>query len=146
MLIGANYEHHEAFPAAAGVRKVFCERLTSSDRVFARPPSPRRPTRASWRSLRLGERPLAWLFARHVIPGSLIYDSTLCDCVDDNQHAEALDPAASEFQAHRGQCICSLNNNYVPRNEFLLRFRIEDHIRLLLTDTDVTGGLIGVRF
>ena len=80
------------------------------------------------------------------LTGSLIYDSTLCDCVDDNQHAEALDPAASEFQAHRGQCICSLNNNYVPRNEFLLRFRIEDHIRLLLTDTDVTGGLMGVRF
>ena len=42
--------------------------------------------------------------------------------------------------------ICTLNSDDVPRNEFSPGFRIEDYIRLRLTDADVAGCLIGVRF
>ena len=66
--------------------------------------------------------------------------------LDERQRAEALELAASESQTHGFQYICTLNSDYVPRNEFSPGFRIEDHIRLRLTDADVTGCLMGVRF
>ena len=44
------------------------------------------------------------------------------------------------------QYTCTLNSDYVSRNEFSTGFRIEDYIRLRLTDADVAGCLIGVRF
>ena len=46
------------------------------------------------------------------------------------QRAEALGLAASESQAHGFQYICTLNSDYVPRNEFSSGFWIEDYIRL----------------
>jgi uncharacterized protein YydD (DUF2326 family) len=58
----------------------------------------------------------------------------------------ALELAASESQAHGFQYICTLNSDYVPRNEFSSGFRIEDYIRLRLTDADESGCLMGVRF
>lgn len=41
---------------------------------------------------------------------------------------------------------CSLNSDYVPHNEFSSGFHIEETIRLRLTDADVSGCLMGVRF
>jgi hypothetical protein len=48
----------------------------------------------------------------------------------------ALELAVSESQTHGFQYIRTLNSDYVPRNEFLSGFRIEDYIRLRLTDAD----------
>jgi uncharacterized protein YydD (DUF2326 family) len=79
-------------------------------------------------------------------PGFLIHDSTIFDGVDERQRAEALELAASESQAHGLLDICTLNSDYIPRNEFSSDFRIEDYIRLRLTDADVAGRLMGVRF
>jgi uncharacterized protein YydD (DUF2326 family) len=79
-------------------------------------------------------------------PGFLIHDSTIFDGVDERQRALAIELAASESQGHGFQYICTLNTDYVPRNEFSSGFRIEDHIRLRLTDADVSGCLMGVRF
>ena len=77
--------------------------------------------RAPWRSLRLGERSLACILARHQphvlsataprhdrlpptehrsAPGFLIHDSTIFDGVDERQRAEALELAISESHAH----------------------------------------------
>lgn len=79
-------------------------------------------------------------------PRFLIHDSTIFDGVDERQRAEALELAAAESQAHGFQYICTLNSDYVPRNEFSSGFRIEDYIRLRLTDADVAGCLMGERF
>jgi len=79
-------------------------------------------------------------------PGFLIHDSTIYDGVDERQRAEALELAASESRAYGFHYICTLNSDYVPRNEFSSGYRIEDYIRLRLTDADVTGCLMGVRF
>ena len=94
------------------------------------------------------ERPLIahLCSARSASPGFLIHDSTIFDGVDERQRAEALELAASESHAHGFQYICTLNSDYVPRNEFSSGFRIEDYIRLRLTDADVAGCLMGVRF
>jgi|GEM_PF-762497 len=84
--------------------------------------------------------------ARPTTPGFLIHDSTIFDGVDERQRAEALELAASESQAQEFLYFCTRNSDYVPRNEFSAGFRIEDYIRLRLTDADVTGCLMGVRF
>jgi len=90
---------------------------------------------------------LARLWAAHpASPRFLIHDSTIFDGVDERQRAEALELAAAESQAHGFQYICTLNSDYVPRNEFSPDFQIEDYIRLRLTDADITGCLLGVRF
>ncbi len=81
-----------------------------------------------------------------VSPRFLIHDSTIFDGVDERQRAEALELAAAESQAYGFQYICTLNSDYVPRNEFSPEFLIEDYIRLRLTDADVAGCLMGVRF
>ncbi len=84
--------------------------------------------------------------ARPTTPGFLIHDSTIFDGVDERQRAEALELAAGESQAHGFQYICTLNSDYVPRNEFSSGFRIEDYISLRLTDADMSGCLMGMRF
>ena len=84
--------------------------------------------------------------ARPASPGFPIHDSAIFDGVDERQRAEARELGASGYQAHGFQYICTLNSDYVPRNEFSSGFRIEDYIRLRLTDADVAGCLMGVRF
>jgi len=84
--------------------------------------------------------------ARPTTPGFLIHDSTIFDGVDERQRALAIELAASESKAHGFQYICTLNSDYVPRNEFSPEFRIEDYIRLRLTDAEASGCLMGVRF
>ena len=64
----------------------------------------------------------------------------------ERQRALALELAASESLAHGFQYICTLNSDYVPWAEFTPGFNPEDYIRLRLTDADVAGCLMGVRF
>lgn len=83
---------------------------------------------------------------RPAAPGVLIHDSTIFDGVDERQRALALELAAAESQKHDFQYICTLNSDNVPYNEFSPDFSPEDYIRLRLTDADVSGCLLGVRF
>ena len=79
-------------------------------------------------------------------PRNHTVDSTIFDGVDERQRAEALELAARESLAHGFRYICTLNSDYVPRNEFSTGFQIEDFIHLRLTDADPAGCLLGVRF
>jgi uncharacterized protein YydD (DUF2326 family) len=68
--------------------------------------------------------------ARSASPGFLIHDSTIFDGEDERQRAEALELATSESLAQGFQYICTLNSDYVPRNEFSPGFLTEDLGRL----------------
>jgi uncharacterized protein YydD (DUF2326 family) len=90
---------------------------------------------------------LARLWSDHsATPGVLVHDSSIFDGVDERQRALALELAASEAKAHGFQYIRTLNSDYVPWGEFSPGFNPQDHIRLRLTDADVAGCLLGVRF
>lgn len=79
-------------------------------------------------------------------PKLLIHDSAIFDGVDERQRALALEIAAKEASTHGFQYICTLNSDYIPWNEFSKNFNLRDYIRVSLTDKDVTGCLLGVRF
>lgn len=79
-------------------------------------------------------------------PKLLLHDSAIFDGVDERQRALALEIAAKESEAHGFQYICTLNSDYVPWNEFSEGFRLQDFIRVSLTDDDLSGCLLGVRF
>jgi uncharacterized protein YydD (DUF2326 family) len=83
---------------------------------------------------------------RVATPGVLVHDSTIFDGVDERQRALALELAAAEAKTHGFQYICTLNSDYVPWSEFSPGFDPKEHIRLRLTDADVAGCLLGVRF
>jgi uncharacterized protein YydD (DUF2326 family) len=82
----------------------------------------------------------------HTTPRLLVHDSTIFDGVDERQRARALELAAAESEKHGFQYICTLNSDNVPYNEFCPGFKPEDFIRLRLTDANVSGCLLGVRF
>jgi uncharacterized protein YydD (DUF2326 family) len=79
-------------------------------------------------------------------PKILVHDSAIFDGVDERQRALALEIAAKEASTHGFQYICTLNSDYIPWNEFSKNFNLRDYIRVSLTDKDVTGCLLGVRF
>ncbi len=79
-------------------------------------------------------------------PGFLIHDSTLFSGVDERQVAIALERAAAVAEEHGLQYICTLNSDTLPYDEFSEGFDIEQYVRLRLTDTDVSGSLLGKRF
>ncbi|MBF0142991.1 MAG: DUF2326 domain-containing protein [Magnetococcales bacterium] len=90
---------------------------------------------------------LARLWAEQsVSPRVLIHDSMIFDGVDERQRARALELAAQESEAHGFQYICTLNSDMVPEKEFSAYFDLSPFIRLRLTDEDVKGSLLGVRF
>ncbi|MBF0164749.1 MAG: DUF2326 domain-containing protein, partial [Magnetococcales bacterium] len=68
------------------------------------------------------------------------------DGVDERQRARALELAAQESEVHGFQYICTLNSDMTPENEFSPNFDLSPFIRLRLTDEDVKGSLLGVRF
>src|SRR3989338_3851332 len=70
-------------------------------------------------------------------PKLLLHDSVIFDGVDERQRALALEIAAKEAEAHGFQYICTLNSDYVPWNEFSKGFRLQDFIRVSLTDYDL---------
>lgn len=90
---------------------------------------------------------LARLWAeRSISPRILVHDSIIFDGVDERQRALALELAAQESARHGFQYICTLNSDMVPMNEFSKGFDISPFIRLRLTDNNVAGSLLGVRF
>ena len=90
---------------------------------------------------------LARLWAgRSATPGLLVHDSTIFDGVDERQRALALELAAQESETHGFQYICALNSDYVPWAEFSRGFDPNAYIRLRLTDAELAGCLLGVRF
>ncbi|MEO5333875.1 MAG: DUF2326 domain-containing protein [Magnetococcus sp. YQC-5] len=90
---------------------------------------------------------LARLWAEQPIsPRILIHDSMIFDGVDERQRARALELAAQESEAHGFQYICTLNSDMVPTGELSKDFDLSKFIRLRLTDENVRGSLLGVRF
>lgn len=84
--------------------------------------------------------------SRPTSPGFIVHDSTIFDGVDERQRALALELAATEAVENRFQYICTLNSDYIPWSEFSSNFNPEKYVRLRLTDADISGCLLGVRF
>lgn len=76
----------------------------------------------------------------------LMHDSMLYDGVDSRQRALALERAAMISKALGTQYICTLNSDMVPREDFTEGFNLDQHIRLILTDKDPSGSLLGFHF
>jgi uncharacterized protein YydD (DUF2326 family) len=83
---------------------------------------------------------------RSVHPGFLMHDSTLFADVDERQKAQALELAARESATKGFQYICCLNSDTLPTSDFSEDFRIEQFVRLRLTDANENGGLLGIRY
>jgi uncharacterized protein YydD (DUF2326 family) len=90
----------------------------------------------------------SWFFwaDRSPSPKFLIHDSTIFDGVDERQRALALQMAAEESEEYGFQYICTLNSDYIPRNEFPADFDLRSAVKLELTDRDSSGSLLGVSF
>ncbi|MBF0620785.1 MAG: DUF2326 domain-containing protein [Magnetococcales bacterium] len=90
---------------------------------------------------------LASLWAEHEkTPRVLIHDSLMFDGVDERQRARALELACRESEKRGFQYICTMNSDMVPHDEFCSNFDINQYVRLRLTDNDVSGSLLGMRF
>lgn len=90
---------------------------------------------------------LARLWAeKQCSPGLLIHDSLIFDPVDERQVARALELAARESKKWGFQYICTMNSDKVPEKEFRDGFSLTPYIRLRLTDRDISGSLLGIRF
>ena len=78
--------------------------------------------------------------------GFLFHDSIIFDGVDERQRALALQLAAARSAEVGFQYICTLNSDMVPSKEFETGFDIRGFTRLVLTDSDDQGALLGKRF
>ena len=76
----------------------------------------------------------------------LIHDSTIFDGVDPRQRAHAIELARQMSEKYGFQYILTLNSDALPTNDFSTNFGIDGYIRLVLTDTDPSGGLFGFRY
>lgn len=83
--------------------------------------------------------------AKNPSPKFLFHDSRLFDGVDERQRAKALILAEREARTRGFQYICTLNSDSIPANQ-LGDFNLESFVRLRLTDHDLSGCLLGVRF
>lgn len=79
-------------------------------------------------------------------PKLLIHDSAIFDGVDERQRALALEVAAKEAEERRFQYICTLNSDEVPWSEFTEGFDLSAFVKATLTDANVSGSLLGLRF
>ena len=79
-------------------------------------------------------------------PRLVVHDSAIFDGVDERQRALALELAAREAVTRNFQYICTLNSDEVPSAEFSAGFKLHDYVRATLTDADVSGSLLGIRF
>jgi uncharacterized protein YydD (DUF2326 family) len=76
----------------------------------------------------------------------LIHDSTIFDGVDPRQRAHAIELARQMSEKYGFQYILTLNSDALPTDDFSASFGIDGYIRLVLTDTDPSGGLFGFRY
>jgi len=79
-------------------------------------------------------------------PGFLVHDSAIFDPTEERQVAHALELAHSRSQEEGWQYICTLNSDRLPHGDFSPGFDIREHVRLTLTDRDISGCLLGIRF
>jgi uncharacterized protein YydD (DUF2326 family) len=79
-------------------------------------------------------------------PGFLFHDSIVFDGVDERQRALALQLAAMRSAEVGFQYICTLNSDMLPVQEFQPDFDIRGYTRLVLTDDEDEGALLGKRF
>lgn len=79
-------------------------------------------------------------------PRLVVHDSLIFDGVDERQRALALEVAAKEAEARQFQYICTLNSDEVPWSEFTEGFDLRAFVKATLTDADVSGSLLGLRF
>jgi uncharacterized protein YydD (DUF2326 family) len=79
-------------------------------------------------------------------PRTLIHDSAIFDGVDERQRALALEVAAREAEVRQFQYICTLNSDEVPWSEFTEGFDLRAFVKATLTDSNVSGSLLGLRF
>lgn len=76
----------------------------------------------------------------------LIHDSEMFDGVDSRQRAAALELAHKVAKRTGTQYICALNSDMVPHDDFRSGFTLDEFVRCRLTDGDVSGTLLGIRF
>lgn len=76
----------------------------------------------------------------------LVHDSVLYDGVDSRQRALALERAAEVTRKLGTQYICALNSDMIPREDFNKGFDFDQYVRLILTDRDQSGSLLGIQF
>jgi len=79
-------------------------------------------------------------------PKFIVHDSLIFDGVDERQRALALELAAKECDARSFQYICTLNSDEVPWTEFTPGFDLRAFVKATLTDSNVSGSLLGLRF
>jgi uncharacterized protein YydD (DUF2326 family) len=79
-------------------------------------------------------------------PRTLVHDSAIFDGVDERQRALALEVAAREAEVRQFQYICTLNSDEVPWSEFTEGFDLRAFVKATLTDSNVSGSLLGLRF
>jgi uncharacterized protein YydD (DUF2326 family) len=79
-------------------------------------------------------------------PGFLIHDSQLFADVDGRQVATALMLANGEAQENTFQYICMFNSDKLPTTELPPEFDVDALTAIRLTDKDVAGSLLGMRF
>ena len=90
---------------------------------------------------------LAELWAeRSASPRLLIHDSMLFDGVDERQRAHGLELAERKARECGFQYICTLNSDAIPWKDFSREFDFNGFIRLMLTDKDLSGSLLGIRY
>ena len=75
----------------------------------------------------------------------MIRDSTVSDGADPRQRAHVLELAAVMAAEHGFQYTCTLIIEMVPTNDFSSGVDFESSVRLRMTDTDPTAGLLGFR-
>lgn len=83
---------------------------------------------------------------KSISPRLLVHDSIIFDGVDERQMALALEMAAYESNSRGFQYICTLNSDDVPWQEFSKAFDLREYVRVSLTDQNLAGCLLGVRF
>ncbi len=76
----------------------------------------------------------------------LVHDSILFDGVDSRQRALALQRAAEIADEYGVQYICALNSDMVPTEDFNEDFDFDRYVKLVLTDREPSGSLLGIQF
>jgi uncharacterized protein YydD (DUF2326 family) len=76
----------------------------------------------------------------------LIHDSSIFDGVDSRQTAHSLELASKKASQFGFQYICSFNSDMIPWNDLPADFKIEQFVRLILTDQEPKDSLMGFRY
>ncbi len=76
----------------------------------------------------------------------LVHDTTMFDGVDKRQVAHALEHADKKGKGVGFQYICFFNSDSLPMEDFSDEFRLDDYVRLRLSDKRPEDSLLGFHF